>query len=897
MKKFSLIILSLFFVISIITADSNIKIDDPQAWNIEDVLKQEYAGSFDISPDNQWVAWIKRSPNEEKNKRIGHIFKTSLKDSTEIQLTRGKNSSRNPRWSTDGKHIAFLAKRGEEEKPKTQIWLLNSNGGEPFQLTSLEKGVKAFEWLNKDDIIFSAREDQYLLEKELEEKEDDAIVVGDQEHYRPVRLFKISIKEKKVKRISENKGKVKEFAISPDGKWVVTNENQNVHYQYDNRIPPKQFLYNLKENTREEIFTKKSLDPAGYKWSLDSEGFYCSYKLSNEPDDDYISIPALYYFDIGAKEGQPVPMDWDWKLGFFGYYITNEGVLASLANGPRNKLAFYKKNEKGWDKADLEDEKQENIFINAASDDGAKVVYTYTTASQPAEIKTAKIKGNQLVEKEQIIKLNKWMEKKEIARSKVIYWRGAKGDKVNGILYYPHDYNPDRKYPLMCSIHGGPASADLDRFGESWADYPNILASRGSFVLKVNYHGSGNHGLDWVDAIREHYYEYEIPDIMKGIDHLIDKGLVHADSLGIMGWSNGAILSIKAVLESDRFNVTAPGAGDVNWTSDYGNCAFGAGFDNAYFGGPPWEKTKHYIKKSPLFKMEQVTTPTIICFGTEDRSVPTQQGWEHYRALQQIGKAPVRFILFPGEPHGLRKLTHQRRKMEEELRWFNKYFFGTHEERNEAFKEKSPLAHALKLNKAQKVNEYFGKKYETKLIPEIVKQDSIMVGRFEVTRAQFAEFAPDFNFDPIRGNYPVNSISSDKARDYCKWLSELTGKKYRLPTEKEFKNLTKLRDVSEESNNLNYWAGYDINVDDSQEIMARIQKLEESSNLLKPVGSFMPAGDNSIYDLNGNVAEWCIDENNNPLVLGHSAITPVKIKREYKKPDQKYIGFRVILVE
>ncbi|HMA62662.1 MAG TPA: prolyl oligopeptidase family serine peptidase [bacterium] len=710
-----------------------------------------------------------------------------------------------------------------------------------------------------------------------------------------MRLFKIDLNKKKVERVSENKGKIKEFAISPDKNWIVTNENQNIHYKYDNKIPPRQFLYNLEKNTREEIFTKESLDPNGYKWALDSKGFYCSYKISNEPDDDYISIPALYYFDVEEKEGQPVPMDWEWKLGFFGYYVTADGVLASLANGPRNKLAFYQKGGGNWKKHELKGEKYKNIFIDAVSSDGKKVIYNYTTADKPAVIKTAKIQDHELIEKKKIIQLNKWMEKKEIARSEVIEWKGAKGDKVNGIIYYPHDYDPDRKYPLMLSIHGGPSGADLDRFSESWADYPNILTSRGSFVLKVNYHGSGNHGLEWVDAIREKYYEYEITDIMTGIDHLIDKNMVDEDSLGIMGWSNGAILAIQSVIESDRFNVAAPGAGDVNWTSDYGNCAFGAGFDNAYFGGPPWERPQYYLNKSPLFKMEKVTTPTIIFFGTEDTSVPTEQGWQHYRAMQQIGKAPVRFLLFPGEPHGLRKLTHKRRKMEEELRWFNKYFFGTHKEPNEAFKEDSPLAEILKLEESASSNGLFGKQYKDKLIPETVQQDSLKVGKFEVTRAQYAEFDSDYEYDPVTGNYPANDISAQEAQAYCMWLSDLTGKQYRLPLKKESKSLIDLVKSSQDANNLNYWAGYEINIDDAGEIKNKIEQLNKKE-LLQPVGNFTPVGKNNIYDLGGNVAEWCQSEDE-PIILGPSAITPVNVKTDYESPAQEYVGFRIILEE
>ena len=105
------------------------------------------------------------------------------------------------------------------------------------------------------------------------------------------------------------------------------------------------------------------------------------------------------------------------------------------------------------------------------------------------------------------------------------------GDMVEGILYYPHEYEKDKKYPLMVSIHGGPAGVDMDAFNDNWSNYPNILAGKGAFVLKVNYHGSGNYGLKWVESIKEHYYEYEVPDILNGADFLVNKGLVDSDKL------------------------------------------------------------------------------------------------------------------------------------------------------------------------------------------------------------------------------------------------------------------------------------------------------------------------------------------------------------------------------
>ena len=889
---FFVFLLSVFIIFSLFAEDKK----DPRAWTIDDVLKIESARSFDISPCGKWVVWAKSRPDKKKNQSVSDLFLTSLEDSFQIQLTRGEYSDRSPKWSPDGKYIAYLSAR--EKEKGTQIYLMHSRGGEPWAITNLKQGVQSFEWWDGKHIIFTARENKTQYEKELKEKKDDVIVVGDQEHFWPVRLFQVNVNSQKIKRLSKNQGKVSQFAISPDGKWIVTNEAQNVHYPYDYRIPPRQFLYNLQEKTREEIFTEKNMKPSRFLWTRDGSGFYCSQPFASDPDNDYVSVQTLYFFDINTKKYQRIPLKWKWYLGMGGYFMTKEGILVSLANGAYNKLAFYQKDGATWKRTFLTDEHAKNIFINAVQKNGDKVVFTYSTASTPPVIKVGKIEQGKIVEQREIIKLNKWLEKKNIAKAEVIRWKGAKGDQVEGILYYPHSYEKGKKYPLMCVIHGGPTGVDMDRFSERWSNYPNLLASKGCFVLKVNYHGSGNYGLEWMESIKKHYYEYEVPDILKGVDHLIAKGFVDQDKLGIMGWSNGAILTIASVIETDRFKVCAPGAGDVNWLSDYGNCAFGAAFDNAYFGGPPWKRVKHYIKKSPLFKMEKVKTPTIIFFGTNDTNVPTEQGWEHYHALQQIGKTPVRFLLFPGEPHGFRKISHQRRKMEEEMAWFDKYLFKTCEEQNEALKKDSPLALALKKKNIARVTGYYGVKKSGRLIPEMVQvNDSLFVSRFEVTRAQYLIFDHGKIYPYDTENYPVNQVTFEQAKAYCKWLSEMTGENYDLPTVKEMKMLlAKNKGNLKNENTLDYWAGYQLTPDEADALEPLVAELELYRSLLKEVGSGKPMSDEiPVYDIGGNAAEWCVDENGNGVVMGCSAITPSDSKGEYKTERPEYIGFRVVL--
>ena len=440
-------------------------------------------------------------------------------------------------------------------------------------------------------------------------------------------------------------------------------------------------------------------------------------------------------------------------------------------------------------------------------------------------------------------------------------------------------------------IHGGPAGADFDEWEESWAYPVNNYTQRGAFVMKPNYHGSSNYGLKFVESIGGgNYYDLEVPDIEKGVDSLIAKGLVDANQLGVLGWSNGSILTIALTVTTTRYKVAGAGAGDVDWVSDWGNCLFGASFDNYYLGKTPFEDLQLYINKSPFYKMDKVRTPTIIFFGTEDKQVPTQQGWMHYRALQQLGNTDVRFLLFPGEAHSPQKLVHQRRKVEEELAWFDKYLFKTLKPENEALKPDSPLAAALKMKRGDGTR--YGVMMKSLLIPETVKHAETEIGRFEITRAQFAQFDKTYTIEAGKENYPANNITFEQARIYCDWLSKATGETYRLATEEEAEKLYGGAGAGE--NTLDYWAGYALNPEDATRLKQKIAEMQGRSPLLKEVGSFKGTGENLVFDLGGNVAEWVVAKDGKGLAMGGSADRPADAKQKNRQPAPEYTGFRVV---
>ena len=884
---------------------------DEGPWTIDHVLTQRSLADVDIGPDGERVLWVKDTPDPEADKSQSDVYLTYRDDphggdsTATIRLTRTGNNG-DPRWSPDGHHIAFLSSRETDdgESNGRQLWRLDPRGGAPEALTSVEHGVQDARWLDKERLLFTTRETSTRYEEHLEATEDDARVVEDTTLFRPVRLFVVDVSTGKVTRVTENENQITEFAPSPDGKYVVYSLHDSP-IDADARNQPHQFLLNLETGETTELFDEQYFDPSNYQWTSDSRGFYATDSYSSDPEHEGAGITKLYHYDLAARSYQEVPLRWgDKGIGYGGYAVVDGGVHVQLADGPTFQPRFYRRTSDGWVPEAVEDERLAHATAFVAGPDGETIVFSHSTADTPPAYRVGTYREGAVQDDETLTTLNDNLDTLPIPRAEVVRWTGANGETVNGILHYPLNYDPDRAYPLMTVIHGGPSGVDLDAWSLGWTVYAPLLAQRGAFVFRPNYHGSGHHGLDFVESIKGKYYELEIPDIVSGIDSLASAGLVDTDSLGVMGWSNGAILTTQLTIEHpELFQVAAPGAGDVNWTSDYGNCAFGVRFDQSYFKGAPWTHTEHYIEKSPLFEMPKIQTPTLIHHGTEDRAVPYEQGWEYYRALQQIGNAPVRFLSYPGEPHGLRELSHQRRKMEEDLKWIDTYLFGTTsmDERvaDRLLADDAPLSLLETTDAPARTDGRYGTRVNGTLVPETVTLgDTLTIGRFEVTRAQFRAYDAGVDVPPGTANYPVHGLSPEAAEAYVEWLRDETGRDYRLPTAAELTALKSARSGPAE-NTPAYWAGYTPNPDEAGRLRARLAQ-QPIDALLMPVGSRPPGhGANGdaplVYDVDGNVAEWA-RTTGGIRAQNASVLTLADPKAETAPtPPRRVTGLRVVL--
>jgi len=460
-----------------------------EAWKPEDFVHAESSGAFRISPDSHWVAWVKPKATE-KDKRISNLFLSSLTEGREIQLTRGADDFFDLSWSPDSEWIAFISDR-KAPQPKTdadpaQIWLISSRGGEPYPLTELTRGPKGVQWLAKDTLVFTAPEDPSAYEQALKKKKDDSEVPDDAEHEPPVRLFKINVKDKKITRLTNNLDWLRNWYVSKDGKYVVAIHQKSLHYTFDQKVPPVSILHNLSDGSEKQIFTEGRIHPVWFRVDAGEFRLLCVGAVLDTPEiSNGLGPASLLLRFLASGKSVPVPLDWENGIGS-DLAATQGGFVAGLAAGHRYEMARYSREKSGsasaWKRNTLEDDRVKDIQNFEVSSDGKIIVYRSSTASTIPQLFRAQIDGDKLSASVQLTHLNDNLVKSRVfSKTEIIPWKGSNDEEVEGILYYPTNYDAGKKYPVITAIHDGPHYQDLGQWGES-AGYPiNLFTQRGAF--------------------------------------------------------------------------------------------------------------------------------------------------------------------------------------------------------------------------------------------------------------------------------------------------------------------------------------------------------------------------------------------------------------------------------
>jgi len=263
-----------------------------------------------------------------------------------------------------------------------------------------------------------------------------------------------------------------------------------------------------------------------------------------------------------------------------------------------------------------------------------------------------------------------------LGKREVISWKSQDGAPIEGVLVKPADFDPTKKYPLLCIIHGGPTGIDRPLLLTPDARYypSDIWAARGALILKVNYRGSAGYGEKFRKLNMRNLGVGDAWDVLSGVEYLISKGWVDKSKVGCMGWSQGGYISAFLTTSSDRFVAISVGAGISNWATYYYNTDI-TPFTINYLGNNPAEDPAIYQKTSPMAYIKSARTPTLIQHGELDRRVPIANAYELRQGLEDRG-VKVEMVVYKGFGHGITKPKSMRAVMQHNLSWFNHFIWG-----------------------------------------------------------------------------------------------------------------------------------------------------------------------------------------------------------------------------
>ena len=638
----------LFFVLAIAgTAGARqaSSADSARLLTPEASLNLRSISDLQFSPDGSRIAFVVMDPPKGE-RRARHIWLHEIKSGSDRQITFSAKDESSPRWSPDGKQLAFLSNREDQQ----QIYVMRMDGGEAAALTNGKRSVHSFGWSpDGKQIAFLAPDPKTDPEEKKEKAKDDAHVV-DKDDKQP-RLWLLTVATDAAKALTDPKWEVSELAWMPSGDLIIISATDRPESDQETHR-----IFSVALSTGARTLLLAPHGPFG-ELHVSPDGRTVSYTGCRV---DGPTPHDLMLLDIGKRATRNLTGA-SLDRAIHEHRWTNDGSLLALyADGFRNKLVGF--SPEGMSK-NLANPPPGNVGGFAVSDAG-NVVFVGQSATTPPELWL----WDQKNPPKQVSHLNDSWKQYALIAPEFYKYKSFDGLEIEAALLKPAGAGPKARLPLIVLVHGGPTGNWQDSI-ETWGQ---LLATHGYAVFYPNIRGSVGYGESFIEMNRGDWGGADFKDVMWGVKDLVDRRIADPSKLGIGGWSYGGYMAEWAITQTNDFKAAVSGAGLSNLISEYGSEQHPA-YDEWFYGAPyESESLVKFLNSSPFTQLKNAKTPTLILQGEADTTDPLGQSQELYRGLKHYGVESV-MVEYPREPHGFREEKHLLDRLNRILAWYDKY--------------------------------------------------------------------------------------------------------------------------------------------------------------------------------------------------------------------------------
>jgi dipeptidyl aminopeptidase/acylaminoacyl peptidase len=627
----------------------------------EDVLSIREIRELQISPDGKRVAFRVREPPDPKSPRAPRteniwIASTDGSEPPRPLIPNLKKAS-SPRWSPDGRWLAFLSDRSAADDPEetVQIHLLRSDGGKAERLTSVPGGIEDFAWSPDSKMIaFVARDQPTANEQARQAGGDDATEVD--RNFKYSKLWVANLADRKAVQVTKQDFEIKELAWSPsrDEIALVIARTQ---------LPEDSLLFSLlivNRSTGEvarTLSTNVELD-GGLRWSPDGRWITFYEGPPTKQFSAWVSV-------VAASGGivRPLMKDYSGSVIALEWTPDSKRLLAQSIEGTRQALLTIDGTTGAVRKlADV----TQTIWEYSFSTNGQTIVYNAQTLESPSDIWV----WTKDAPPRRITDFNPQIKSWRLGTVREVEWKNSKDGLIRrGVMITPPGYQPGKLYPTIVNTHPGDTAWWIGLHAKWWA-WGQLLASNGYVVFLPNTRGVSGEG--WrLHATIADWGGMAFQDLSDGVDYLVEQKIADPNRLGIGGWSNGGFMTEYAITHTTRFKAAVAQAGHSDFFSLYGTSYLRPAL-RVFTTESPHHNRKQYDDFSPITLIRNCRTPTLLLHGINDRGVPVGQAYEFYTGLKDVG-VETEMVVYPREGHNIQEYAHQLDIQKRMLAWFDKH--------------------------------------------------------------------------------------------------------------------------------------------------------------------------------------------------------------------------------